>query len=59
MKKITEYREKWKYIYKEWIRLALHFKPINILHVVDETEEDKEESQRSHNNIRGQNWQFT
>lgn len=41
MKNITETNG--KHIFKGCNRLAFHFKPVNIVGVVDETQEDQEE----------------
>jgi hypothetical protein len=35
-KKITEHRENGKCICNGWGRIAFHFKPINVVHLVDE-----------------------
>jgi hypothetical protein len=45
-------------ICKGWDRLAFHFKPMNIVRLVDESKEDLEEGGRRRNNIRGRNRHF-
>jgi hypothetical protein len=55
MKKLQNIDTNGKYICQRWNRLAFHFKPINIVYLVEETYEDKEEGGRRGNNTRGRN----
>jgi hypothetical protein len=56
--KITEYRDKWKYICKGWNRLAFRNKPTNTVLLADETREHQEEDGRRRNYIGGRNRRF-
>jgi hypothetical protein len=47
-----------KYICESWNRLAVHFKHINDIRLVDETWEDQDEGVMRCNNTRGRNGRF-
>jgi hypothetical protein len=58
MKQLRNAETNGKCICKGRPRLASNFKPVNVVHLVDETWEDQEEGGSRYNNIRGRNRRF-